>query len=333
VQIMAIENVFLHVTKACNLNCRYCYFSASRPLPDELKFEEFIPLFQDIAKLRPTKVIFTGGEPLLRSDIHQLLNASREADRDHQLVHCLNSNGHLITERMAKSLVGLVDEVRVSVDALRDRNDNLRGAGNFDAVMVALRHLANAGLETKVLITVTRHTLPNLEDLIVFLIENGATRIKLNEFRPVGRAAGKEDWLVGTAETQEVVAHAWRRALGVVSQRHSNHHEFPDWHCGVGRFVNIMPNGDVFPCHVLNWPEFRCGNVRTTHLTEICSESGLLGALTELKFGKLASEDDALSPLKAAGTCMGTVYQETRASPAWCNNLPLVQVRCCTDVE
>lgn len=40
--------------------------------------------------------------------------------------------------------------------------------------------------------------------------------------------------------------------------------------CGVGSFLNIMPNGDVFPCHVLTQREFRCGNVREDGLLEIC---------------------------------------------------------------
>ena len=66
---VALRNVFLHVTKQCNLRCRYCYFSASRPLPGELTVAEFRPLWADLVALRPRKIVFTGGEPLLRPDI------------------------------------------------------------------------------------------------------------------------------------------------------------------------------------------------------------------------------------------------------------------------
>ena len=323
---MAIESVFLHVTKSCNLGCSYCYFSAKTPLPDEMRLEEFVPLFQDISKLRPRKIVFTGGEPLLRGDIHQLLKAARDADYDHHLVHCLNSNGHLVTQAIAEALVGVVDEVRVSLDAFRGRNDSLRGSGNFDAVMRALIHLANAGLESRVLITVSRYCLPDLENLIVFLLEKGVTRLSLNELRPVGRAADKADWAVATGECREVLARAWRRVFGEVAPKRQGH-ATTDWHCGVGRFLNIMPNGDVYPCHVLTRTEFRCGNVRSTPLTEICGKGGLLDALTELQFGNLASEGGRLGLLSQVGVCMGSVYEQTRTSKAWRRSLPLVELR------
>ncbi len=36
-----LQSVFLHVTKACNLSCKYCYFSARTPMPDEMTTEDF----------------------------------------------------------------------------------------------------------------------------------------------------------------------------------------------------------------------------------------------------------------------------------------------------
>jgi MoaA/NifB/PqqE/SkfB family radical SAM enzyme len=45
---VALRNVFLHVTKACNLRCDYCYFSASRALPDEITTEDFERLWPDL---------------------------------------------------------------------------------------------------------------------------------------------------------------------------------------------------------------------------------------------------------------------------------------------
>ena len=135
---ISLRNVFLHVTKACNLRCEYCYFSASRPMPDEMTAEEFDRLWPDMVAISPQKVVFTGGEPLLRPDILDLLRGLRDADPDHLVLRCLNTNGHLVTKELARELVGLADEVRVSLDALPRRNDALRGEGNFDAAMRAL---------------------------------------------------------------------------------------------------------------------------------------------------------------------------------------------------
>ncbi len=81
-------------------------------------------------------------------------------------MRCLNSNGHLVTKDLAQRLVGLADEVRVSIDALETRNDALRGAGNFAAAMRALEIYYSVGFEPKVLVTVTSQSLPDLEELI-----------------------------------------------------------------------------------------------------------------------------------------------------------------------
>ena len=104
---------------------------------------EFDRLWPEMAVLRPQKVVFTGGEPLLRSDILELLGGLRAADPEHHILRCLNTNGHLVTPELARALVGLADEVRVSVDALAARNDALRGAGNFEQAMRALECFYN----------------------------------------------------------------------------------------------------------------------------------------------------------------------------------------------
>ena len=65
-ETVPLKNVFLHVTKACNLRCSYCYFSASKPLTNEMTTAEFARVWPEMVALRPQKVVFTGGEPLLR---------------------------------------------------------------------------------------------------------------------------------------------------------------------------------------------------------------------------------------------------------------------------
>jgi hypothetical protein len=92
--------------------------------------------------------------------------------------------------------------------------------------------------------------------------------------------------------------------------------------CGVGEFVNIMPNGDVFPCHVLTQSEFRCGNLRHDSLKAICRRTGLLGEPSALDFRALAARDDQLGPLRDRGSYMGSVYPSTKANAIWKKTLP-----------
>ena len=320
-----LQNIFFHVTKACNLRCKYCYFSATKPLPDEMAAEEFTLLWPEIVNIRPQKVIFTGGEPLLRPDILNLLHGLKNADPEHHVLRCLNSNGHLVTPRLAQALVGLADEVRVSLDAMSVRNDALRGKGNFEAAIKALETYYAVGFEPKVLITVTEYSLPDLEDLLQFLIQERFTRININIFRPIGRGSNHQEWVVNIDEVRTIVKQVWAKCYPDQFLLPEVTKPSACTKCGVGSFLNIMPNGDVFPCHVLTNREFRCGNVREQSLIDICRRTGLLGQLKALDFQELAQQDDRLE-LLAKPSCMGEIYAETRSSPIWKNSIPLLNI-------
>ena len=325
-ETVALRNVFLHVTKACNLRCSYCYFSASQPLPDEMTTEEFARLWPEMVMLRPQKVIFTGGEPLLRADILELLGGLRAADPEHHVLRCLNTNGHLVTPELARALVGLADEVRVSLDALPERNDAMRGAGNFESALRALECYYAVGFEPKVLVTITAMSLPDLEELLSLLIEKKITRINLNGFRPIGRGAGHWEWKAQTDTVRAAVQRAWKRSYPNEPAPPEPAEPETQTNCGVGSFLNIMPNGDVFPCHVLTQREFRCGNVREQSLLEICQRNGLLGQLKDLDFPAMAQADKRVTELTQPGTCLGNVYAQTKTLSVWKKALPILPV-------
>lgn len=325
--MIALRNVFLHVTKACNLLCSYCYFAAHKPLPDEMSTEEYSALWPALVALRPQKIIFTGGEPLLRPDILNLLRGLRAADPEHHVLRCLNTNGHLVTPELAWAMVGLVDEVRVSLDGLAKRNDAQRGQGNFEAAVRALDICYAVGFEPKVLVTVTSQSLPDLEDLLCFLVkEKKITRININHFRPIGRGKGYQEWQVNEEAVRDAIRRAWERCFPGQPTPPEPPEATVQHHCGVGHYLNILPNGDVFPCHVLTDRAFRCGNVREQSPLDICRQNGFLGKLAALDFVELARQDERVAALTHPHTCMGCVYAQTKSLPIWSNVLPLSSV-------
>jgi mycofactocin biosynthetic radical S-adenosylmethionine protein MftC len=307
VEPVSLETVFLHVTKACNQRCGYCYFSAAQPLPDEMTAADLATFWPDVVRVGARKVVFTGGEPLLRPDLVSLIAALRDADPRHTVLRCLNTNGLLVTAALARSLVGLVDEIRVSIDALAARNDALRGGGSFDAAVGALACFYDAGFEPKALVTVTAESLPDLEDLLCLLAERRITQINLNPFRPIGRGASRPDLAVDAVTVDAAARRAWQRTHPGRTPPAAPAPAVEQHTCGVGRFLNILPNGDVFPCHVLTEPAFRCGNLRTERLLDICRADATLGRLRRLDFTDVASAEPALRELTQPGACLGDV--------------------------
>lgn len=137
-----------------------------------------------------------------------------------------------------------LSEVHLSLDAFAARNDAFRGAGNFDAAIRALEVYRAFGFDLKVLLTITRETLPELEEFLIFLIKRGFSSINVHWFRPIGRGRGHEEWCVNASEINQSIRQAFAR-IGARLPDSDVQESQPN--CGVGRFLNIMPNGDVFP--------------------------------------------------------------------------------------
>ena len=309
-----LRNVFLHITSACNLRCAYCYIAAGTASDHELSTEEITRLWPQIVNVGPRKVVFTGGEPLLRPDLRALMEGLKHADPEHKVLRSLNTNGWLVNREVAKTLVGLVDEVRVSVDSLPETNRALRGEGSFEAAVRALHVLYSVGFEPIAMVTVSRRTLASLEDLLAFLVERRIARVHLNPFRSIGRGVAHPGWQVTTEEARRALDRAWKRIFPQVGPSERPLQESAN--CGVGSFLNILPEGDVYPCHVLATPEFRLGNVREQSLEELCAVGGRLARLQALDFRKLAAASAGWQPLSRAGSCLGAAYEQTRSAGA-----------------
>lgn len=319
-----IGSVFLHVTRACNLACEYCYFSANRAAPDEFSADDYRTyVWDDIVEIRPEKVVFTGGEPFLRPDLLLMLKEFKERDTGHNITRALNTNGHFVTKEVADQLVGLVDDVRVSIDGLMATNDRLRGAGNFEDALGALDLLYARGFEPKALITLTRITKPDLGALLELLLDHKITRVNINGIRLIGRGKGRQDLIVDQTDIDGILERIHRRRFGGSSLQPTFESDHGRFHCGIGRNLNILPNGDVFPCHVLVDRSFRCGNLREDGLWQILERGGLLDCAAKLDFAQMAREDPSVSDLAKPRTCMGQVFQKHRGRTVWRRFLPL----------
>ena len=96
-ELSAPLSVFLDITNRCNLRCRHCSASAGVPLDDELTTGEWLALIRRLAELKVFKVTVSGGEPLTRPDVFQLLD---ELERHHIAIR-LNTNATLVDREMA----------------------------------------------------------------------------------------------------------------------------------------------------------------------------------------------------------------------------------------
>ncbi|WP_148413322.1 TIGR04347 family pseudo-SAM/SPASM protein [Haloferax sp. KTX1] len=167
--------VVWNTTRRCNLYCEHCYAGADLdPAQGELSTAEAKGLIDDLAAYDVPVLLFSGGEPLVREDLVELVDYATDAG----IRAVLSTNGTLITEEKARALrdAGL-SYAGVSVDGLEERNDRFRGKeGAFDAAVRGIENCLSVGLKTGLRYTITEHNAADMEDVVDLLYDVGVDR-------------------------------------------------------------------------------------------------------------------------------------------------------------
>lgn len=253
----ALEAIYLHLTRACNLRCVYCYANAGEPNADELDMTSWQRVLAQAVALQPRKIVFTGGEPLLRQDLPALALFLRLHSLAQGIHLCLDTNGLLITPTLAAALGPLFDEVRLSLDGFPATHDELRGAGSHIAALRAIGYLRQAGVLPSVAVTASAANEAELPAFVDYLLrEWGIHTVRINPLRPLGRAASRLDLAPHRGwPCSEAGQEARQPCAGPVS-------------C-LGTTLSITPQGQVYPCHWLAQPRDLLGNVQCEPLVSI----------------------------------------------------------------
>jgi len=167
--------VVWNVGQRCNLHCVHCYSdSCNRPYSGELNTEEGMTLIDDLAGYGIPALLLSGGEPLLRPDLFELIGHARLRG----LRVTLSTNGTLITPAVAEMLHSLeVSYVGISLDGIGRVNDMFRGhKGAFEKAMAGFRNCRAAGQRVGLRMTLTRRNCHDLDEIFDFIEAEGIER-------------------------------------------------------------------------------------------------------------------------------------------------------------
>lgn len=168
--------VVWNVGRRCNLHCAHCYSdSANRPYEGELSTAEGFALIDDLADFGIPCLLLSGGEPLMRPDILDLIAHARERG----LRTTLSTNGTLITPALAGQLKALgLGYVGISLDGIGAVNDRFRGhRGAFERAVAGFRACKAVGQRVGLRMTLTRHTVADLARIFAFVEAEGIDRV------------------------------------------------------------------------------------------------------------------------------------------------------------
>jgi radical SAM protein with 4Fe4S-binding SPASM domain len=198
------------VTKACNLRCVHCYASANAdPDPDELTNAEARAMLEDLARFRVPAVLFSGGEPLVRPDVPELMAYAKSLG----LTVTLSTNGLLIDEAMADRLAEIgVKYVGISLDGMRPKHDKLRGLnGAFDGTLAAIDRCRDRDIKVSVRFTVHALNESDLDALFDVCHEHDVQRLCVYHLAYAGRGEGMMRVDLSAEQTRRVVDRIFAR--------------------------------------------------------------------------------------------------------------------------
>jgi radical SAM protein with 4Fe4S-binding SPASM domain len=317
------------VTNACNLRCVHCHASSGKPNPDEMTTEEakiFIDQLASVDEFR--MLVYTGGEPLVRPDIFELMEHSRKAG----LVNVLATNATLITPEVAKRLreVGVAG-VAVSLDSCEAEVHNAirRNPEAFRLAIEGMRNVREAGMLLQVNTTAMESNFDTLRELIDLADEKGSSIMLMYQLVPVGRGEKIAASTLDTAENEKLLKYLAeeQRDISTIVEPVAGPQYWPflmeregksaRWMkkasrvfhgCAAGRgFVYIKPNGDVWPCPFV---EVSAGNARDSDFATIWREGEIFVALRDRQ-NRLQGKCGACRYRGMCGGCRGRALAVT----------------------
>ena len=154
------------VTNRCNFRCAYC--GRGRNTVFELSTESALRIIDQLSGLGCARISFSGGEPLLREDIGELLRYCKEKKISTTLI----TNGSLLAQRIEE--VKDVDLIGLSLDGPSIVNDQLRSKGAFTKISEAVKMIRDSGIKSIFNTVLTKYNLRYIDFMLDFSSKNNA---------------------------------------------------------------------------------------------------------------------------------------------------------------
>jgi AdoMet-dependent heme synthase len=303
---MAPFTIAWEVTRACAYACVHCRADAMHVAdPNELNTEEALRLIDRLAEFGSPILIFTGGDPMMRKDLHELIAYATQKGLRCSLTP--TATALPTTARLEKVRDAGIRRIALSLDAPSSEiHDHFRQvAGSWQRTMDILHRAQQIGISVQVNTTISKHNVDILDEMVPFIQEVGAVQWSLFFLVPTGRAQVKNmisaeehertfNWLYDLSTTapfdiKSTAAPMYRR-VAIERKRAEQGGENPVTFQGAGfqyadglnrptrgvndgnGFLFISHVGDIQPSGFL---PLTAGNVRTDDVIDVYRRSQL----------------------------------------------------------
>jgi selenobiotic family peptide radical SAM maturase len=301
-----------HITQACDLHCKHCYDRSNRP---QMSLSQAIRILDDLRAFCMSRnvmgaISFTGGNPLLHPDFLDIYRAAAERGFTTAIL------GNPASAERIKELITIQMPAffQVSLEGLREHNDNIRGPGHFNRIMSFLDVLRSLNVSSMVMLTLTNENMDQVLPLAEML--RGRTDIfHFNRLSMVGEGASLKMPDIGRYRAflqSYLVAARTNPVMGIkdnlinIIRKEQGVEPFggcTGYGCGAAfNFVTLLADGEVHACRKFPSP---IGNINQQSLAEIY-DSGSAG---RYRSGTAACRSCSLRPV--CGGCLASAHSHS----------------------
>ncbi len=346
------RSVQISITGACNLKCRYCFYTNEMAALADLPTSEWLRFFEELGRLGVMDVTLSGGEPFARRDLFELIDGIAA----NRMRYAILSNGTLIDDTLLNRFETgkrrpRLNNIQVSLDGscaeIHDRNR----PGSFARALHGLKRLKTRGFPVQVRTTISRHNIDDLENIARLLLEEiGLASFSTNEAAPLGTGCtNRAETALTPADQKKAMAvidrllarypgrlqaqagpQAKLKAYREMERARRTGEKTADWKMGylsgcgcVFNRIDVLHDGTIVPCCML--PGLVLGNITRDSLGEIWLNHPTLQMLRErrnIAMREVEGCRDCEWNEICNGSCPGLAHQLTgdvnRANPEDC---------------
>jgi MoaA/NifB/PqqE/SkfB family radical SAM enzyme len=287
-KIYTLPIAILYVTEGCNLKCAMCSYRDR--LPDEITMEEIEKLASELVELGLKRIVFSGGEPLLRTDFEQI----SEIFRGHRVKQTLLTNGVLVKKKIDK-IAPYLDELIISIDgAVPETHDAIRGVNSLalitEGIKLTRQNFPDLNISFRTVIQ--KNNFRQIKDIVQLGLDLNINRVSFLPVDVFSEAFGREhhntinesSLLLNNDEIEEM-----RKIIDGIDKKYFENHfiseqyhkltgyadyfsaalsgsKYPPVYCNAPMMSTVITaRGDVLPCFFLP----KLGNIREKPLMQI----------------------------------------------------------------
>ena len=249
-------SVTFSISTVCNLNCSYCYLQDSSETG--MSTEKIKKMLEALSESGIKRINLTGGEPLLREDIAEIVNFASEKGMSVSLC----SNGEL-PEKLEE--LGNLDILQLSLDGGKETHESLRKGSSFEKVRESMDIADEKDIDIITSTVLTKKNLDEIERVLKIAEEKGAgayfmpLNMKTKQYYPEGMFPEREE----IAEAMEKLLELKKEGYPVFSSKTTLRFIRDNWpdqknqECSAGEsFFFIYPNGRITACGMTESEKF-----------------------------------------------------------------------------